>query len=448
MEAAITYKKPFGGVIPAGIFLVYLLLICKLFSGFLVWNSELICGLLLTPYICKIERGQLSNRFFLPAVICMVVSFLVPAKTPLLFAFLFAGLLVVENYRGKVNTAFFLLLLLCSPIFSYITELIGFPIRLWLSHVLAAILMSFGKSATATGNIISLDGAEFSVDPACAGLNMLAISLIICLFMLAHWQHLMARRLHLVYILGLLALTFGLNILCNLLRILVLITFNIAPGNVFHDIIGLICLALYVILPMYFFVRIAYRYLSQPEPGLRDKRLLFTKGVAIRYLPMHLVFLTLLCLMSARVRQGKAANAPALAFNIAGYHRTILESGVIKFEGGKSLIYIKPTPFYGLAHDPMICWTGSGYTFQQVRQDTINGIPIYTGALTKGQDKIYAAWWFQNGRMKTINQFNWRWRVLKGEPEFYLVNVNAASEAALKEKLMTMGFEGAKDEAK
>jgi hypothetical protein len=79
----------------------------------------------------------------------------------------------------------------------------------------------------------------------------------------------------------------------------------------------------------------------------------------------------------------------------------------------------------------MICWQGSGYNFTSIRKQTITGREVYSGILTKGADKIYSAWWFDNGSLKTVSQLEWRWTAAQGSKPFYLVNVNASSEAGL-----------------
>jgi hypothetical protein len=62
----------------------------------------------------------------------------------------------------------------------------------------------------------------------------------------------------------------------------------------------------------------------------------------------------------------------------------------------------------------------------------INGTEIYTGTLVKGKDKIYASWWFDNGKMRTIDQLRWWWNAARGDQGFYLVNVNARKSEDLK----------------
>jgi hypothetical protein len=86
----------------------------------------------------------------------------------------------------------------------------------------------------------------------------------------------------------------------------------------------------------------------------------------------------------------------------------------------------------------MICWQGSGYVFSKIKKELIDGRQVYWGVLTKANDKIYAAWWFDNGSIKSVNEFEWRWAAAKGAKLFYLVNVNAASEAALLEAVKNL----------
>src|SRR5690606_7473196 len=100
------------------------------------------------------------------------------------------------------------------------------------------------------GNIIVLNGQEFAVDPACTGLNMLTVSLLLSLFMLAFYQRKTGHGNSFLLVAGVLLLTFGLNILANLFRIVLLVLFKIPASNIFHDLVGMACLILYVVLPL------------------------------------------------------------------------------------------------------------------------------------------------------------------------------------------------------
>ena len=119
---------------------------------------------------------------------------------------------------------------------------------------------------------------------------------------------------------------------------------------------------------------------------------------------------------------------------ISGFRKTRLETGILKLERKTALIYLKPAAFYIPGHDPKLCWAGSGYIFKNIKSETLAGYEVYTAILQKGKDKIHAAWWFDNGTLKTVNQMTWRWQAAKSGDNFYLVNVNALNRAELEKQ--------------
>lgn len=78
-----------------------------------------------------------------------------------------------------------------------------------------------------------------------------------------------------------------------------------------------------------------------------------------------------------------------------------------------------------------MCWKGSGYALSGVKEVAVNGKIIYAGKLSKQTDELFTAWWYSNGKVQTINQFDWRTRMLKGEDKFCLVNMTAKDEKTL-----------------
>ena len=116
--------------------------------------------------------------------------------------------------------------------------------------------------------------------------------------------------------------------------------------------------------------------------------------------------------------------------------KTILPDGIVKYENEEILAYIKPIlGFYAAEHSPLICWQGSGYTFGEVKLDTINGLEIYTGTLKKGNNTLQTAWWYDNGVTRTASQTTWRASILRGQPNFNLINISANNELVLRENI-------------
>lgn len=399
----------------------------------------MLLGLALLPYICKVKQGGFSLRYLIPAIVFTAIAVYLPVKTNLFLALLFSALLFFENLKGKISPVLFLLLLLISPAFEYISNTFSFPLRIWLTGVAASLLAVMGMEASAAGNIIQLKGSEFSVDQACAGLHMLATSFMICLFMIAHYQRQAAKQLHLMWILFLLMFTFALNILCNLCRILLLVFFKIPAGTLMHNLTGIICLLVYVVLPLLCISAFILKRVEKPYIDPRFYKAIRLAPDELRFPLIHLALAVMLIVVTINIKSMDDLNHESVNnVSLTGYKKMVLESGVIKFEKAGALVYVKPSPFYCPGHDPMICWQGSGYVFTKIKKEVIAGRQVYWGVLTKAKDKIYAAWWFDNGSIKSINEFEWRWASAKGAKLFYLVNVNAATEAALLEAVKSL----------
>ena len=73
-----------------------------------------------------------------------------------------------------------------------------------------------------------------------------------------------------------------------------------------------------------------------------------------------------------------------------------------------------------------------------IKKEKAANTEIYTAILSKGTDRIYAAWWFDNGTVKSIDQLFWRWTGATGSKLFYLVNVNANNRKDLHHQVMQL----------
>jgi len=426
-----TFALPHIGIVPG---LVYLFIALRILLGYLHWDANLITGLALAPFICTADRNCFSSRYLVPALLTLVLAVFIPVNTMLFIALLFAVLFWIENNIGKLSDSFLFLLFLVSPVFKYITGMFDFPVRLWLTGQTAAFLSFGGIKAVAAGNQVQLANCDFSIDPACTGLNMLIISLVLSLFVLMHFQRQTGRRLPFIYLAGFFLATIGLNIVSNFFRILVLVGFKIMPGTFFHDFVGIVCLLIYVIIPLALGVKPMLNRFGKtthaPSPTNVKQRLNFTRHPAL-----HAVLAAVLLFIMLNVRDADTLAHKGKSVDLPGFSKYEMSSGITRFYNKDALIYLKPTVFFAPEHDPMICWTGSGYEFTTIQKEKISGIEIYTGTLEKGHDKIFAAWWFDNGDIKTVNQLQWRWAAAKGQHPFSLVNVNAASKESLSKQV-------------
>ncbi|MBC3538231.1 exosortase N [Rufibacter sediminis] len=410
-----------GYVLVAGFFL----------RQYLLWDPQWVLGLALLPFITLPAIKRKSSPFLLIGLVCLLLMAAFYKITTLyFFALLLAFWVFLQTVMGRSGGYALLMLAVASPIFRYVSEILSFPLRLQLTKAAAVLLSVSYTKVEAVGNLLLLDGEEFSVDPACAGLHMLSFSLMIGVFLLAHLHRTQHKPWPLWQLTVLLAAMLLLNLGANLLRILVLVILRIGPEDLMHDAVGLICLVLYALLPFYLLVKFTKNRsrFKADFPKEASKQ----ENPSKETVTLHL--LLLLCLAGVGYQVQTDRKSPQLTSRqtIPGFEKTILQDGVTKFTNGQALVYMKPVrAFYSTEHHPMICWEGSGYQFKHVSEKQVNGKIIFTGILEKGQDRLHTAWWMDNGRHQTISQADWRWRMARGEPAFHLVNVTASTEALL-----------------
>ncbi|MDJ1467376.1 exosortase N [Xanthocytophaga flava] len=419
---------------------IALVILYLLFFGYLVSQTYFTLdalswlGIVLFPYSLIIRQsGIYSSRYgwFLMAIlVCMIW---LPART-LPFGLLTIGILfIIEFTVGKTTLLPLLLIGILSPFFRYTSIIFSFPIRLQLSKWAGAILSAGGFENTISGNAIQVEGTEFLVDVACMGLQMTETSLLMTIFLIAYNERTQQRYVTNLWVIGLGIVTLFLNSLSNLFRILLLIVFHILPSNPMHDVVGLVCLLVYVILPMVFITQWLYKKRSKSVSGpLQEKKAREAYKSTLISASLSLVVLAILSVQLFFNKPKSVTTSALVTTHLTGFSKQQSTDDITQFTNSSMLVYIKPIPtFYVAEHSPLICWQGSGYTFKRVEMKTIDNVLVYTGILQKGQDRIYTAWWFDNGSYRTTDQMDWRWRMAQGEPAFCLVNVNVNKQEEL-----------------
>lgn len=374
-------------------------------------------------------KEKRSCRFAWAALVFLVLCVLLPVKTLLYFTICFAVLFFTESFYGKTGILPLFAMILLSPVFPYAVDTFSFPVRLGLTQLAGSFFNAAGMDTMVKGNMIVHGGNEFSVDPGCMGLSMMEASILLGMMIIAFYQQRFRQKLSNTSLLVYFGLIMLLNITANLFRILVLVHFAIFPATVSHEIAGIACLLLYVFVPAVFlarfFVRRSCRQTTvQPLPA----------GFSSRSLFIHSALLAATATLAVYVTQADTYKKPDLSFlkDTGGYSAELSAPGIVKLQDSGVLIYIKYIRgFYDTDHNPMICWKGSGYVFEQVQHEEINGNDIYTARLTDGRDQLYSAWWYSNGTVVTASQLTWRWNMLKSRDNYALVNVTCATKKDL-----------------
>ena len=413
--------------------LAYVLVAMAGLYDYINWQSiNMLLGLP-ALFLCSTTHAvTVSKRFIVAAFFFALLNLFLPVKT-LLYATVVCGIcFCIEQHFGKINRLLPLVAACMSSIFQYFADVFSFPVRLQLTEWAAHILSLAGYKVVAEGNILLLHGREFSVDPACMGLNMFAVSILIGIVAIATYEKQYAKKISWRWVITLLFAFAGLNVVANLLRILCLVVFQIPSESPMHSIAGLICLAVYGFAPSILITKFIIRKSNRHFP---EKTNLSTAKPKQKYIPhFHIAMLLLIAFSSLRIcfAAKHTDNISGNHINVAGYTITALPAKVYKLQSPGELVYIKQVMgFYSSDHNPSICWRGSGYSFQKIQTRNINGVQIFHAILQKENEQLYTAWWYDNGTNATISQLSWRWDEISSGRHYSIVNITTTSEAAL-----------------
>lgn len=288
-----------------------------------------------------------------------------------------------------------------------------------------------GQRVVSGGNLITRDGVDFSVDPACMGLHMLQTALLCCIMMSALYGQRYRRELRGACPGLLIGACVLLNVVANLLRIVMLVQFRVPQENPMHELIGILCIVVYTLLPCAFLIRWMMRRFGRDIP-------MFRPAVSRKEPWLHcVIILTLIC--GVAVTPAYVAAQHVLP-EIPGYESAYAAEGIPRLTRGSTVVYLKGVQgFYGTEHHPMLCWTGSGFRFRDVCECRVGGVPVMRGVLERGGKRYLTAWWYASAGGHRYSGAGWRWDALRNGRRYCIVNVTAADSASLDEQVRSLG---------
>ncbi len=401
-------------------------------QGYVPWQSlNFIIAVAGLPIIIYGSvSGERTFRFAFLGLTAALSAYFFPVNAVLFLALILSAAGVIEWVYGKMSMIPILIVLIISPV-SYIITILSFPIRIWLTKIAAGIIGSIGSGTVAVGNVIIYNGIDYSVDPACMGLKMLSTSLWFSLYLLYFIQKKHNRYLSLHMLLSSLVIVGLLNIVTNLSRIVLLVYFNIQPDNIMHDLVGVGCFVLYTVLPvLYLFNKLVER------KGRRVGKPEFQSGGSIAFNIIPFVILAVIVFSGIHIRTNNNQVSVTKVKQIEGYTCDNFSNDVVRIANDNTLIYIKSIPaFYSSEHNPLMCWVGSGYEFNQLKEQRYKNVRVYTGMLQDKENVLYTAWWYDNGKKRTVSQLIWRWDMLRGAHKYSVVNVTCNTEKDLNREV-------------
>lgn len=382
---------------------------------------------LITLPISIIRQPKSKFPFFICCLGLALVSALLPTTIGIYVYVCSMTLFIAQHKLGGIHVVGLVHAFLASPFFTYISNLVSFPIRIQLSKVVSRILTATGFENEVLGNVIVINGHEFLVDQACSGMYLLGYGILfgtIILSLRIRMQSISTAALIRYYGLLLILIIWG-----NIVRIYILVVGSIEADHWMHEAIGLLLFALQILIPFYFIVNRKPAKLVSAE---LTKQTVFPR---IQYLTLTAILIVMVFVVSNR-------NQPSDDFQSAtfpGFEVDRPSTEVIKLTNNESLIYIKkPVAAYNADHNPLICWSGSGYSFKQVDNLTLGDKVINIATLKKGEDVLYTSWWFESVQSQTSNQWDWRWRSFKKGEQFYLVNTTCKTKEELKKQVTNL----------
>lgn len=415
----------------------YSLLICILLPRYIPWSSvNFILGLIGLPLTVTFANvGPVSNRFVGWAMLLVVATVFIAEQAVVFIACVGIMFVIWEAVWGRVPFITLLTVALMSPTAQFLVGVFSFPIRLQLTKLAGYALGFIGQTIATHGNVITCNGIDFSVDPACVGLKMLLTSLLFGIFLIALLQHRHGKYLGVGWVLCTLTAVTLLNVFANLIRIIALVQFGILPENPLHELIGIICLIVYILLPSALIINILVRKVGEcPTPEIITS----AHPNHVNKLPFILSVVAIpVIVFSATNAKNKQlmVNTIEVPF-IVGYTGSWFETDILKYKNEASLVYIKKLKggLYG-EHNPVMCWLGAGYQFGSVEEKCLYGRQLYYAILTRDNKKLYTAWWYDNGNSATISQLEWRWQSLVNGAHYAVINVTAESDLSLQREL-------------
>src|SRR5690606_10783473 len=133
---------------------------------------------------------------------------------------------------------------------------------------------------------------------------------------------------------------FALNLVTNVIRIVILVYFQIPPENPLHEFMGIVCLIVYVAVPLHFFSAWLVGEFGQP---MRNTALQFTRrrGRLFLLLPVSL-FIVFSGTVVANRRHMVVPAHPEVRYG--NVEPELLDGGVAKLLSEDLLIYVKVIP--------------------------------------------------------------------------------------------------------
>ncbi|MEM8899479.1 MAG: exosortase N [Bacteroidota bacterium] len=397
-------------------------------TGFGFW-----IGLAIFPFtFSNIDQSRRSHRYLIWALVFGGLHLLLGNKMLLFMTALCSMLWLIECTKGKVGYLPMIQGFLLTPFLNAWMNLFTFPLRMYQSKQIGAILSRLGLEVEVQGNRFLVEGYGFMIEEGCLGIHTLIFSFLLTTFILS------LRVSSVNYSLLKMGIWYGvafvLAFIANFIRSLILVIFRSPPDTFGHELTGIISVIAFVGLPIWWLGTIGTTSINKGDAAQ------FSLKMNSPYLSIATSLLPVLVgsfLLYAHFFKAQPEAASLNEMHLAHFEKVQIKPDVAQFRNEEILLYIKaPCSPWRSDHNPQTCWSGSGFTFDHVEMITNGaGYSIMVGKLIRKDDVLYTSWWYDNGQKITADQWKWRKAVLKGDPPYYLLNLTMEDKEGLLEEL-------------
>ena len=387
-------------------------------------------GIALLPFILSPDRSRRGGGLYLVTAAVFTLLHLILGQYYWAFAAALAILYHLVHTRvGRLNAIAFCTLIFYLPLTRSFFTLFGFHVRILITKWAGKVLALVNGSVQAVDSRMWVDGQEFTVDPGCMGLRLVITAFILSLLIMQQVAKRNGLRPPRWKVSMFLLLSLALVIIANFFRIVLTVQFRSPAGSVSHELIGLVTLAVFHVLPMFLLVR---RFLpgsgrpveeeppsSTLAPGLVGLLGLMVVGMSVREFVVP--------------NRARFTGNEGLALEIPGFELIVSRDGVHKYVNAEATLIVKPMfPLSFSNHHPLLCWRADGYEVVGDGLGDLAGEPCYRASLQRPDQHLHTTWWYADDQgNRTTSEWHWRWEALTSGKQYFLVNLAARDTDAL-----------------
>lgn len=309
------------------------------------------------------------------------ISFRLHTKSLHFLALALLACFLYYSLTRKFSFIAFICILLFSSVFSTFFDYLTVEIKQTLCYGVYLTLKDFIPITKIEGVNFYINNAKITIDTACMGLSMFKTGLLVGAFLLTLEERKQHKYFNVKQIFLFCFMVILFNIISNYFRIVTLIVFNCTEENTLHYTIGLLCFAFYQIIPMLFFIRF---FKPNKEETLHSNSNKFT------FLLITIAF-SIVLVTSLEIKKELKHNLLENLNTTYNLKKGIwISPEVFKIVTPEKLTYIK-TP----SHNPLVCWTGTGYKIIESKVIQKNNEEICFVRMEKNNIQYHSYWWYE-----------------------------------------------------